>query len=193
MSPPCIVLLGETGHGKSSIVNNLRDPGISAAEVGKRGGGVTRQVAAYAMPSEWNRLVVDTPGFGCIHMPLTRIIADIERLFAEKDVRGIAVTCPVDSPRLMLGTQVVQAGAGVRPKTGWLKASLSIMRAFPGLWHDAGESMRHITMSAAMIGQCKRLFVSTAQGHRMPVARCSYQSSVPQDHSYRDPPAVKHE
>ncbi|CAE7039495.1 unnamed protein product [Symbiodinium sp. CCMP2592] len=121
MSPPCIVLLGETGHGKSSIVNNLRDPGISAAEVGKRGGGVTRQVAAYAMPSEWNLQVVDTPGFGCVHMSLTRIIADVERLCAEKDVRGIAVTCPVDSPRLMLGTQVVQVliSLGVRECEAW--------------------------------------------------------------------------
>lgn len=118
---PCIVLLGESGHGKSTIVNNLRDTSTQNAEVGKRAGGVTRMFSAYAMPSSWNLDLVDTPGIGCRHTSFYNIIADAERMFTERHVRGIVVTCPVDSPRLMLGTHIVQAlvSLGFRQQDAW--------------------------------------------------------------------------
>ena len=136
---PCVVVLGESGHGKSSLINSLLNSLGSAsleaaevAEVGKSAGGVTKDVAVYSLPS-LNLKVVDTPGFGCRHASLHKIIADVEAIFVEQHVRGLLVTCPVDSPRLMLGTHIVQAR----------EPSKHILRA----WRDATVVRRAICFS----------------------------------------------
>eukprot|EP00971_Amphidinium_carterae_P323462 6428251-Amphidinium_carterae.1 len=114
-----VAMLGESGHGKSTIINALRDQTAPEAVVGKNPGGITREIASYPLPQAWQMQLIDTPGFGCRHMPIHQLIADLESLLASTEhgvLQGIAVTCPVDSPRLMLGTHVVKVLAMLRQR-----------------------------------------------------------------------------
>lgn len=112
--PFLVVVIGEGGHGKSTIVNAIRDTTGPEAEVGVAPQGMTKETRAYhgnrkLRPAHW--LVVDTTGIGAAHSPLVRQLADLEAVLAGEKygpVHGVLFACPVDSPRLRVGTRVAQ-------------------------------------------------------------------------------------
>ena len=50
-----------------------------------------------------------------------QFLAEIEALLLEPGIAGVVVTCPIDSPRLTLGTHVVQALAGAETPQQFLE------------------------------------------------------------------------
>ncbi len=96
-----ILVLGETGAGKSTLINNLRADGAPSQTTGKTARGVTKQptrvLATFAT-------LVDMPGVGDMDVPLARLIAVAEREL-DRGVAAIVVATKATDGRLRLGTQ----------------------------------------------------------------------------------------
>lgn len=111
-----LLIIGEVGDGKSTMINALRDPARSSpAKSGRAAGGVTKAITSYVgLPINGQRVeLLDTPGVGDMDITATALISLLEeRLGAHNQgpkLDGVLATSQVADGRMRLGAQVVQA------------------------------------------------------------------------------------
>jgi len=74
--PPVVVVLGHVDHGKSSLIEKIKDLKITA----KESGGITQHIGAYEVEHEGKKItIIDTPGHEAFNAMRSRgaRIADI--------------------------------------------------------------------------------------------------------------------
>ena len=111
-----LLVVGEVGDGKSTLINALRDPALShsKADAGRGARGITKKIRSYAgLPINGQRIeLIDTPGVGDMDITPTKLISLLEAELGSHNksiqIDGLLVTSPVPDGRVKLGAQVVR-------------------------------------------------------------------------------------
>ena len=123
-TPKRLLVIGEVGDGKSTLVNALRDPTKgSAADVGKRARGVTKSITSYVGKKIGGRdvQILDTPGVGDKDTPVQQLFVNLEEELTDKDpIDGVIVTTPIPDGRIKLGAQARHSACARPERLGWL-------------------------------------------------------------------------
>ena len=112
--PKVILVIGECGDGKSTLVNALRDETLDVQECksGLATGGVTKQITTYIGHRIKGRAIkiLDTPGIGDKKIKPPALMTMIQEVLTQgKDkIHGVVVTAPIANGRVKMGGQVVQ-------------------------------------------------------------------------------------
>ena len=111
--PRVLLIIGECGDGKSTLVNALRDPARSEkAEAGMATRGVTKTISVFdGKPIKGRAIqIMDTPGIGDQDVTPLSLVAKIEAKLSDHPIpiSGVIVTTPAREGRVKLGAQVVQ-------------------------------------------------------------------------------------
>jgi len=117
-TPKVILVVGQAGDGKSTLVNALRDHEAETQQcaVGLMAGGVTKDVTSYIGKRIDGRAItiLDTPGIGDYDVKAPQLLSMIQaKLKKEKGsaiggIHGIVVTSKVSDGRVLLGGQLVR-------------------------------------------------------------------------------------
>ena len=111
-----LLVVGEVGDGKSTLINALRDPALSRtpADAGRGARGITKTIRKYpGLPINGQRIeLIDTPGVGDMDITPTKLISLLEAELGAHNkstqIDGLLVTSPVPDGRVKLGAQVVK-------------------------------------------------------------------------------------
>eukprot|EP00900_Chrysochromulina_parva_P020942 jgi/Chrpa1/3481/Chrysochromulina_OHIO_Genome00014330-RA len=108
-----LLIIGECGDGKSTLVNALRDPARSEeAKAGLATRGVTKDIRVFdGKPIKGRAIqIIDTPGIGDKDVTPLSLVAMIEAKLSDHPIpiSGVIVTTPATEGRIKLGAQVVQ-------------------------------------------------------------------------------------
>lgn len=114
--PINMLVVGECGDGKSTLINALRNPAMSSEPLcGKNPQGVTKDIVLYRcfdLDGGIQFNLIDTPGVGDGTVTPVALIAMLEEFLSAGTVpggiRGVIVTTPIPDCRIKLGAQVVQ-------------------------------------------------------------------------------------
>ena len=113
-----LLVVGECGDGKSTLVNALRDPsrGEPKAKVAKAARGVTKEITSYTglAIDKHPITILDTPGIGDMDVQPAELLALLEDKLVSRvqgeaaPIDGVLVTAPIGNNRVKFGAQVVQ-------------------------------------------------------------------------------------
>jgi energy-coupling factor transporter ATP-binding protein EcfA2 len=127
-----ILVIGECGDGKSTLVNRLRGisgseadaDGVGACLAGINKNGITKSLLDYDAPPINGHPVriIDSPGIGDRDVPIERLVSLLTSRLQEGELHGLIVTTEACNTRIKLGAQVVKAlvsGGFVAGKEKW--------------------------------------------------------------------------
>jgi GTP-binding protein EngB required for normal cell division len=102
-----LLVWGETGEGKSTLINDFRDSDQPEASTSRNPNGETREISIYKGTVGAKKvLFIDVPGVGSQSVGLADLLRTFEKSLTTVD--GIIVCTKVDKNRITFGTQFVQ-------------------------------------------------------------------------------------
>jgi len=106
-----ILVLGEAGDGKSTMINGLKHQSERSAPTGRAARGITKTVEVYRgidLANGETLELFDTPGAGDADVSFFRMIQDVVQKYGSI-FHGVIVTNPIPDGRVRLGAQIVQS------------------------------------------------------------------------------------
>lgn len=105
-----VLVVGECGEGKSTLINNLKLSSEPEAESGMDSGGKTKLPACYrGRAGGKDVLLIDTPGVGDGDIDVGTLVGQLEAALGSGLVDGIVTRCSISKNRVTMGARVVQA------------------------------------------------------------------------------------
>jgi len=104
-----VIVVGEVGQGKSSLIQALTDPDSRQySHVGNAAKGVTKDIEAFRMRPEIvpYGFIHDTPGVGDQDVSLQKLMILLQRICSEKVIHCIILCQRVDQSRIGTGLQI---------------------------------------------------------------------------------------
>eukprot|EP00438_Fugacium_kawagutii_P005506 Skav227050 [mRNA] locus=scaffold72:707722:710913:- [translate_table: standard] len=186
MHPINMLVVGECGDGKSTLIDNLRDKTKSAQPAtGKNAKGVTKEIMMYPCPDVGGAPVnlIDTPGVGDWDCTVIQLVSMIEAFLTEGmvpgGIRGVVVTLPVNDARIKLGAQIVQAVVDkgfVAPHGDDKYANIILCGTKVGLFEFVC-----LDLSNLLMGESWAISFSGKSGNSAPGIPCEVDKADPED------------
>ena len=128
-----ILVLGECGDGKSTLINAMRDPACPEQQTGKNLKGVTKEVRCIpGLPLGGMEVkIYDTPGISDMDISPSDLCMMLEAVLSGGDIDAMIVTCPATNKSIRLGGRVVQqlADMGFHREDRWARIILAGTKA----------------------------------------------------------------